>query len=233
MIVYKLTCLKTGLSYVGSTVGLLLKRWKKHWADGKRGHSGALYEAMREHTSPWDWERCVLSEHLDVLSMVQAESDSILSHRTLKPNGYNDKLPDVEREAADRVALVARVERLRSIHVALGKRGDTLEARDAGSKGAEFGVMGAKQPTREEMTSEQLEAAREHGRRGAAARSKEELAEAGRKGAAAVWADPSHKGKVAKAAREGHKRWWDSLTEEQKEEHREKGRRANRKGVSP
>lgn len=207
MLVYLLLNTVTEKAYVGLTTGRMRERLKQHVVKSKRGVSSSLYDAMRAWPDMRCWEAVILERHDDLDELLRAERRWILELETNDPAvGYNDELPD-ERywEAFKRSNPGPHSPDPKELawfdmdgHVSwlveawsgeMGRRGCWL--------GATHGVKGAsawnrpseKSPAwrpkrREDMTPQELEQARERGRRSVDAKSLDFYREAGRKGAA-------------------------------------------------
>jgi len=87
-IVYLITNLINGKKYVGCSVGMLEKRWKRHLSDAKKGAPYLLHRAIRKYGS-----ECFTVEVLQVTStrveMFEAEMQHISSQGSVIPTGYN------------------------------------------------------------------------------------------------------------------------------------------------
>ncbi len=214
MIVYMLLNTKTEMAYVGSTELALEARFKQHW-DKCVSKTSPLARAMQE-TLKHEWERVTLEEFDDLESMLRAEVDWMFELETIRPRvGYNSQVPSEQ-----------------DIQAKLKAGGSVARTQAAPNRAAR---------RREEMTEEELEFFREMGRRGAERSAAlgevtptEVRVENGRKGAAAVWSKPGakerHAERTVPALKAGHKSWWDSLPEEEKERRREMGRQAGKEG---
>jgi hypothetical protein len=156
-----------------------------------------------------------LQEYTDVESMVWGEIDWMHKLGTLHPKiGYNRQVPSA-------VDIEQRVKRSKRQHEERAKRAPK---------------------TRENMTPEEIEQYREHGRRGAAMSTvqgsqsqcltHEERVANGKLGATALWSRPNakelYKEKIQPAMMKSRRSWWESLSEEEKERRREMGRQAGK-----
>lgn len=86
-IVYKLTNIKTGLSYIGLTSKSLEHRWKTHVYNSSRNGKTKLYRAMRKYGTDC-WSRTVIFTAFTSQDVQWAERHFIAEHDTYK-NGYN------------------------------------------------------------------------------------------------------------------------------------------------
>lgn len=92
MIIYKVTNLKTGLSYIGQTVRDLPTRKSEHLRSAQRASSQenpqALHKAINEYGSgEFSWEIIETCTNKDQLN--QKERYWVAFYNTLIPNGYN------------------------------------------------------------------------------------------------------------------------------------------------
>lgn len=217
MIVYLLLHEPTEMGYVGSTESSIEKCFSNHWKSRNR-RGAPLYRAMRG-TAPREWIRVVLEEYHDVESMLWGEIEWMLKLETVHPKvGFNCQLPsltDIEQ----------RVKRSAGAAAAAGRRPAPRR--------------------REDMTLEELQFYRTHGLAGASKSlelplhnqpTHEERVENGKRGAEAFWSRPDskrlHKEKILPAMQAGRRSWWHSLSEEERERHRELGRQAGKRSTS-
>ena len=145
-----------------------------------------------------EWMRLPLEEYSTLAEMLHGEVEWMLELETFRPG----------------VGFNSQIPREHQIQQAMQR-----EARKAGRR-------------RENMSDEELEVFRVAGRKGAAALdamlSSEQWVANGAKGATAKWSKPGERERMSKAAHGRPNTWWDSLTEEQREEHRRKGREAGK-----
>lgn len=87
-IVYEITCIPTGLRYVGQTVSELRKRWNGHIASAKSGSTWIFSQAIREHGSE-SFQLKVLCECESAKELNVQEMHFIQTLNTVSPNGYN------------------------------------------------------------------------------------------------------------------------------------------------
>lgn len=213
MIVYLLLNTVTEMGYVGSTESTLESRFDNHWK--ARNHKDSELALAMRATVPRQWLRVVLEEYDDVRSMCYGEVEWMHELETTRLGvGYNRQIPSA-------VDIEQKVKRSAGAHAAIAKKAPR---------------------TREHMTAEELEYYREQGRLGAAKSAalpaiankltREERVVNGKLGAEALWSRPDakelHKDKILPAMKAGHKSWWDSLSEEEKERRREMGRQAGK-----
>lgn len=88
--VYKLTCLVTGMSYIGQTNTSLRERWRKHKARASSytRRTDALLAAMQRYPRETDWSIVALY-CVAVPQLRQREAIAIQEHATAVPAGYN------------------------------------------------------------------------------------------------------------------------------------------------
>lgn len=154
-----------------------------------------------------EWLRVALEEYHDLESMLWGEVEWMLKLETVHP----------------KVGFNCQLPSAQSIEQAL-RRKELKAAR-----------------RREDMSPEELEAFRLAGLKGAAALdaklSHEQRVSNGLKGAAAKWSKAGERERMRAAAHGKPNTWWGSLTEEQREEHRRRGREAGKNnkngGASP
>ena len=205
MIVYLYIHIPSEMGYVGSTERSLEHRFEKHWKKCDKSNA-PLHLVMRD-SAKHNWLRVVLEEYDDLESMLRGEVEWMLELETVRPKvGFNSQVPSE-----------------RDIQVKLTQ---AISPRD---------VPNTSSRTRSEMTKEEFEFYRECGVNGALAAkatvTHEERVANGKKGAAAVWSDPSKRTPEAVTARRvAGGSWWSSLSDEEKEAHREKGRQGQRQG---
>lgn len=88
-IVYVWTCLKTGMKYVGQTVGSIDRRWKGHVTAALRKQlPWKLHDAIREH-GPESFSGQVVKECQTQKELNVVEKQFIAELNTMWPNGYN------------------------------------------------------------------------------------------------------------------------------------------------
>lgn len=87
-IVYLLTCLSTGKSYVGKTALTLGKRWSAHCRAARNNSNFHLHRAIRKY-GPAKFEKRVLAESDTEDVSFSLESRYIKYLRTRQPDGYN------------------------------------------------------------------------------------------------------------------------------------------------
>jgi hypothetical protein len=201
VIVYLLVHLPSEMSYVGSTEIDVKHRFITHWR--KRFHGTTpLSEAMRMSQKS-DWLLAELERYDDLESMLRGEIDWMLLLETVRPKiGFNSQVPT---EAMIRSYL------------------------DGRRPSREFQIANAKH--REDMSEEELELWKQRGRLDSMRRTKSHLSEAGKAGAKTHWDNITvqERTMLSASASANGKSWWNSLTPEQQEAHRQKGREAARK----
>ena len=122
-LIYKITCLPTGLSYIGKTRSTGQQRWYQHCSNAKRGSDIVFHQAIRKYGHE-AFEVEILQEWEDISNeaLNSAEVNSIREHNTYH-EGYNRQvegepnLPPVpiEKQAAIQESLESEVKRLMSI----------------------------------------------------------------------------------------------------------------------
>ena len=121
-LIYKITCLSTGQSYIGKTRSTQQQKWYQHCSDAKRGSDKALHQAVREYGSD-DFQVTTLQEWEDISNeaLDAAEVHFIREYNTFD-EGYNRQaegevslLPvPVEKQAEMQDRLESEVKRLMS-----------------------------------------------------------------------------------------------------------------------
>ena len=97
-IIYKITCLPTGQSYIGKTRSTQQQRWYQHCSDAKRGSDIVFHQAIREHGhEAFEVETLQEWEDISNEALNAAEVHFIQEYNTFH-EGYNKQ---VERESAD------------------------------------------------------------------------------------------------------------------------------------
>jgi len=85
MIIYLITCLITGMQYIGKTTGNLQKRWKRHCYENKCRY---LYNAIKKYGKENFRVKPIFMCDSEIL-LNQKEQYYIKLYNTLAPNGYN------------------------------------------------------------------------------------------------------------------------------------------------
>ena len=97
-LIYKITCLPTGQSYIGKTRSTQQQRWYQHCSDAKRGCDIVFHQAIREHgREAFEVETLQEWEDISNEALEAAETHFIREYNTFG-EGYNGQ---VERESAD------------------------------------------------------------------------------------------------------------------------------------
>ena len=88
-LIYKITCLPTGQSYIGKTRSTQQQRWYQHCSDAKRGSDSVLHQAIREHgREAFEVETLQEWEDISNEALTAAETHFIGEQDTFH-NGYN------------------------------------------------------------------------------------------------------------------------------------------------
>lgn len=91
-IVYRITNLTNGKSYVGQTIFSLQHRWSAHKSSTRQGSKWRFHEALRKYGFDC-WKQEVIFESLDIEEIRRYEYDIIVNESlTDNKNGYNSKL---------------------------------------------------------------------------------------------------------------------------------------------
>lgn len=105
--VYKITNQITGKEYVGFTTRSVEHRFKKHKSMVYKKGCSALYRAMEKYGKE-NFTVQVLFTSEDLSELKKAESEYIISHRTLSPHGYNlttgGEHPTITQEARNNLS---------------------------------------------------------------------------------------------------------------------------------
>lgn len=87
MVVYKHTCIKTGLSYIGSTIKTMETRWHEHTYK-KKYIRGKLYDAIRKYgTDCWTHE--ILIGNVQTIEELRNFEQYYIKVFDTQKNGYN------------------------------------------------------------------------------------------------------------------------------------------------
>jgi len=87
-IVYKITCLISGKSYIGVTIRKLKRRWQAHLLSAGNGKGHAIHAAIAKYGS----DQFIVDEiacAADKDALMAAEREIISQENTISPNGYN------------------------------------------------------------------------------------------------------------------------------------------------
>lgn len=88
-LVYKITHIESGLTYVGMTQRDLVTRWKYHCYDALRARSTTLlHTAIRLHGAD-AFRMEILEDNIAVADLGEKERHHIQQLKTIHPNGYN------------------------------------------------------------------------------------------------------------------------------------------------
>lgn len=87
-VIYKITNKVNGKIYIGQTVREIQARWRVHKHCAKRGHGGAIYNAMRKYGIS-NFEISVVCSANSVEELNQLEKLCVAEYNSLAPNGYN------------------------------------------------------------------------------------------------------------------------------------------------
>ena len=121
-LVYKITCLPTGQSYIGKTRSTQQQRWYQHCSDAQRGGDKALHQAVREYGSEaFEVETLQEWEEVSNEALNAAEVRFIREYNTFA-EGYNRQVEDevsllpvpIEKQAEMQERLESEVKRLMS-----------------------------------------------------------------------------------------------------------------------
>lgn len=89
-IVYKITNLLNGKSYIGQTIYDLEHRWKRHLSAARTGSKFRFHSALRKY-GPDPWKKEIIFEHSDILEIRKFEEAQIIKYDLISNNGYNAK----------------------------------------------------------------------------------------------------------------------------------------------
>ena len=86
--VYRVTCMVNNKMYIGKTINTLEYRKAQHFRARSKKDDGIFHRALRKYgKDAFIWEEIFQSEDEDVL--YDKETEFIILHNTLSPNGYN------------------------------------------------------------------------------------------------------------------------------------------------
>jgi hypothetical protein len=202
MIVYLLVHLPSEMSYVGSTETSADVRFMAHWKKRNKDTS-EIAMAMRASVKS-EWMVVTLDAYESFEDMLDGERDWILALDTLRPGvGYNSQVP---------------------------RKGDVESRKRLIASGRVAAACGKE----DAATARTIDYYRACGEKGALKRSHEQQSADGKRGALKRWEGVTieDKVKLRNEASARQKRWWASLTPEQQETHRQKGREGGRESVS-
>jgi len=86
VLVYKITNILNGKSYIGQTIKSLKTRWSNHCKDSS--HCAVLLSAIRKY-GKGNFSISVIGEYTNIEDLNSAEEYFIELYQTLAPNGYN------------------------------------------------------------------------------------------------------------------------------------------------
>lgn len=125
MIVYKITNLLTGKSYIGQTVGSMRRRWNRHCSES----SCVLLNRSIKKYGKENFEIKVLAYCNNIEEMNHREQYCIKLFKTLAPNGYNVRSGGNEQIRSKFVPVKHTEESKMKIRIARKKQIITLESK--------------------------------------------------------------------------------------------------------
>jgi len=127
-LVYKITCLVSGKSYIGVTIRKLKRRWQAHLLSVGNGKGHAIHAAIAKYGK----NQFVIEEvacAIDRNSLMIAEREIISQENTISPNGYNLTAggegmfaPSAETRLKKRNALLGKKQSLELIEKRIASR---------------------------------------------------------------------------------------------------------------
>jgi len=107
-VIYKITNLKNGKSYIGRTSRGLHQRKQEHIYASRRNPISAISEAINKHGED-NFKFEIISRYLDPSELPENEALFISKLNTISPNGYNKQRSSIPNKSDGPTVVAARV----------------------------------------------------------------------------------------------------------------------------